>query len=172
MTGGKASLDTVMFDLRVQARKGNSALTAKASSRWRASMLTAIGSGVARLRRDRRETRERGLRRGSEGRAAGYWHECLLERRVQAGETRGHRRSCSTASQRGRGQRPLRSRSPGCSPGSPGSCRFQEPRSCIAWRRISRRPPLNSARQTCATLKARHLKSTCKALVTPRARND
>ena len=43
----------------------------------------------------------------------------------------------------GRRRRRPRSRSPGCSPRSRGSCRSPAPRSCIAWRRTSGPRPSN-----------------------------
>jgi hypothetical protein len=58
---------------------------------------------------------------------------------------------CSARSPRGRRRRRRRSRSPGCSPRSRGSCRSRAPRSCIAWRRTSGRPPSSSRPTTCAT---------------------
>ena len=49
--------------------------------------------------------------------------------------------TCSAASPSGRRRRRPRSPSPGCSPRSRGSSRSRAPRSCIAWRRTSGRPP-------------------------------
>ena len=48
---------------------------------------------------------------------------------------------CSARSRRGSRRRRRRSRSPGCWRRSRGSCRSRAPRSCIAWRRTSARPP-------------------------------
>ncbi len=49
----------------------------------------------------------------------------------------GAGRSARRASPSARTRRPPRSRSPGCSPRSPGSCRSRAPRSCTACRRTS-----------------------------------
>ena len=53
----------------------------------------------------------------------------------------GPGRSARRRSPNGRRRRRPRSRSPGCSPRSRGSCPSRARRSCIAWRRTSGRPP-------------------------------
>ena len=78
---------------------------------------------------------------------------------------RPHRASART-------RRPPRSHSPGSWPRSPGSCRFQGRRSCIACRRTSRRPPSNSPRAISATSRALPPRSKCKGLGIPRPRSE
>ncbi len=84
----------------------------------------------------------------------------------------GAGRSARAASLSARRRRPPRSRSPGSSPRSPGSCRSLAPRSCIACRRTSRRPPSSSPRTISATSRAPRLRSRCKGPGIPRARSE
>ena len=58
----------------------------------------------------------------------------------------------------------LRSRSPGCSRRSRGSCQSRAPRSCIAWRRTSEQSQSNSRRTISVTSTAPLQRSRCKAL--------
>ena len=128
----------------VETPRSGSAADAR-GTRHRLRAVQPAGQRVPH-RQDRREHDLRQLRLPQ--------HAASLHARGPEGES-GPGRSARQASPHRRRRRRPRSRSPGCSPRSPGSSRSRAPRSCIAWTRTSGRPPSNSRPTTSARSRPR-----------------